>query len=75
MAVIAMKQAPGWRTRLLSVSKAAVWCVIGITTCMLGLVAGRALMVRGLGFMAYGIGTLVSLFGIRFEEYRTVPGS
>lgn len=75
MTVIAMKRAPGWRMRLLSVSKAAVWFVVGITTCMLGLVAGRAMMVRGLGFMAYGIGTLVSLFGIRFEEYRTVHGS
>ena len=31
--------------------------------------------VKGLRFMAYGVGTLVSLFGTRFEEYRTVHGT
>ncbi|MCH9035406.1 MAG: hypothetical protein IID42_13040, partial [Planctomycetes bacterium] len=75
LAVIAMNQAPGWRTRLPSVAKAGVWFVIGVTVCVLGLVSGRAMMVKGLRFMAYGAGTLASLFGARFEEYRTVHGT
>lgn len=75
LSVIAMKQAPGWRTRLLSVAKAGVWFVIGVTVLPAGFVSGRAVMVKGLRFMAYGVGTLVSLFGTRFEEYRTVHGT
>lgn len=75
MAVIAMKQTPRWRTRLLSVAKAGVWFVIGVTVLLGGFVLGRAVMVKGLRFMAYGVGTLVSLFGARFEEYRTVHGT
>lgn len=75
LAVIARKQTPGWKTRLLSVSKAGVWLVIGGFVCLAGLVTGRAVMVKGWRLLAYGAGTLVSLFGIRFKEYRTVHGT
>ena len=75
LSVIAMKQTPGWRTRLVSVSKAGVWCAIGAVVSLVGLVSGRAVIVKGLRFMAYGVGTLASVFGTRFEEYRTVHGT
>ena len=75
LTVIAMNQTPSWSTRLLSVAKAGVWLAIGVATCVLGLVSGRAVLVKGLRFLAYAFGTLVSMFGARFEEYRTVHGT
>lgn len=62
-------------TRLLLVAKAFVWGVIGLLTGISGLVRGRHVLVHGIRNMAYGVGMLLSISGIRYEEYRETHGT
>jgi len=62
-------------TRLLLVAKAFVWGVIGLLTSISGLVRGRHALVHGIRYIAYGVGMVLSISGIRYEEYRETHGT
>lgn len=62
-------------TRVLLVAKALVWAVIGLLVALIGPLRGRHVVVKGIRFMAYSLGMLLSISGMRYEEYRKTHGT
>lgn len=75
MGLISIDLSRSLTIRPLLFAKSVVWGVIGMVVTVAGLVGGRHLLVRGIRYMAYGLGMLLSISGVRYEEYRKTHGT
>lgn len=63
-----------WPARVKRVGAACVQMLAGGGRTLVGVVGGRRWAVAGIAQVAYGVGLITGLFGLRYDEYRTIHG-